>query len=255
MKVAVVTPIYKELFTEGERFSLQHGFKTLSAFDRIFVAPKGLRYRDCVIADRVVSFDPRYFRNIAGYNRLMLSEEFYRSFLDYDYILIYQPDAFVFRDELLSWCAKGYVYIGAPWPGGINMHPYGFPGLNYIAEYFPFAVRTRKIFVGNGGFSLRNIRAFLDILEENRFVARTWAGNEDAYWPYYAAIQDGVSPLPDEIEASKFSLELGAEGYYRANNQLLPFGCHGWEKYSVDFWRKIMAEQFPEYRTIAPLLG
>lgn len=46
----------------------------------------------------------------------MLSAEFYERFLAWDYILLCQTDAFVFRDELADWCARGYDYIGAPWP-------------------------------------------------------------------------------------------------------------------------------------------
>ena len=30
-------------------------------------------------------------------------------------MLIYQLDAYVFKDELLNWANKGYDYIGAPW--------------------------------------------------------------------------------------------------------------------------------------------
>jgi hypothetical protein len=44
-----------------------------------------------------------------------LSEEFYQAFTDFEFMLIYQLDAFVFRDELADWCRSGYEYIGAPW--------------------------------------------------------------------------------------------------------------------------------------------
>jgi hypothetical protein len=36
-----------------------------------------------------------------------LSASFYERFLDTKYILIYQLDAFVFKDELQEWCDKG----------------------------------------------------------------------------------------------------------------------------------------------------
>jgi hypothetical protein len=62
----------------------------------------------------VESFPKRYFENIEGYNELLLSASFYERFLDTKYILIYQLDAFVFKDELQEWCDKGYDYI-APW--------------------------------------------------------------------------------------------------------------------------------------------
>lgn len=44
----------------------------------------------------------------------MLSAEFYDRFAAYEYVLIYQLDAFVFADRLAEFCQMGYDYIGAP---------------------------------------------------------------------------------------------------------------------------------------------
>jgi hypothetical protein len=44
----------------------------------------------------------------------MLSIDFYKRFRDYKFILIYQLDAYVFRDELEYWCEQDYDFIGAP---------------------------------------------------------------------------------------------------------------------------------------------
>lgn len=44
----------------------------------------------------------------------MLTKEFYLRFRQWEYLLIYQLDAYVFQDELMDWCNKGYDYIGAP---------------------------------------------------------------------------------------------------------------------------------------------
>jgi hypothetical protein len=38
----------------------------------------------------------------------MKSKQFYERFVAYDYMLIYQLDAYVFKDELDDWSAKGY---------------------------------------------------------------------------------------------------------------------------------------------------
>lgn len=66
-------------------------------------------------ANHIVPFPDTYFKGIAGYNRLMMSPEFYETFAQWEYILIYQTDAWVFSDRLSEWCSKGYDYIGAPW--------------------------------------------------------------------------------------------------------------------------------------------
>ncbi len=43
----------------------------------------------------------------------MMDNTFYKQFLNYEYILIYQLDAFVFKDEL-NYCSQGIDYVGAP---------------------------------------------------------------------------------------------------------------------------------------------
>jgi hypothetical protein len=81
------------------------------------VQPEGLEndYHKKYSNISVESFPKRYFENIEGYNELLLSASFYERFLDTKYILIYQLDAFFFKDELQEWCDRGYDYIGAPW--------------------------------------------------------------------------------------------------------------------------------------------
>ena len=61
-----------------------------------------------------LAFNDTYFESIYGYNQLMLNVEFYEAFSK-KYILIYQTDAFIFKDDLNYWCEKDYDYIGAPW--------------------------------------------------------------------------------------------------------------------------------------------
>ncbi len=79
----------------------------------------------CKINYIIEYFNNEYFNGVSGYNKLMLSREFYLRFKNYEYILIYQLDAYVFRDELDYWCGQGYDYIGAPWifKNYRNRHP------------------------------------------------------------------------------------------------------------------------------------
>ena len=84
----------------------------------IFVRAEGLPVPRELLETKKSSlafFDQSYFSTPAGYNRLLLTTQFYEKFLDYDYILIYHLDALLFRDELTMWCGQGYDYIGAPW--------------------------------------------------------------------------------------------------------------------------------------------
>ena len=97
-------------------------------------------------------FDASLFANIDGYNRLTKDVNFYKAFSDFEFFLIYQPDAWVFSDQLEYWCSQNYDYIGAPWiPGGgeIDLSPYD--GYKFVKS-------------GNGGFSLRKTEYFVRLL-------------------------------------------------------------------------------------------
>src|ERR1044071_9510110 len=86
-----------------------------------------------------------------------MSEPFYRAFEEYDYILIYQLDCLVFSNALEAWCHKGYDYIGAPWFERWHQ-------LRSERSAYPDEIVEGFGAVGNGGFSLRNVRAALDVL-------------------------------------------------------------------------------------------
>ena len=87
----------------------------------------------------------------------MLNPNFYQRFRRFEYILIYQLDAFVFSDRLEEFCRLGYDYIGAPWPlGDGNKH-----NEELVVEGNHFLT------VGNGGFSLRRVQACIDALWKN----------------------------------------------------------------------------------------
>jgi hypothetical protein len=117
-KVSVIIPFYRNEISANEKIALQQCKRILSNYPIIAVKPHGLTLTagdGLINFTDTVSFEDHYFENIAGYNKLMLSAEFYSRFLDYEYMLIYQMDTFVFKDQLNYWCSQNYDYIGAPW--------------------------------------------------------------------------------------------------------------------------------------------
>src|SRR5476651_1552466 len=115
--VAVVIPIYKKKPDSNELMSLKQCLSVLKNYPIIFLGPANL---DTTVYQKLcnstpfkmITFDEFYFGSIDGYNQLMLSPGFYKSFLDYKFILIYQLDAYVFKDELTYWCNQNYDFIG-----------------------------------------------------------------------------------------------------------------------------------------------
>jgi len=267
--VTILIPIYKEELSPDEYTSLRQCLSVLSKYPITLVCPKSLNldkyfaeYADFTIE----AFDNDFFKSIDGYNKLMMSKQFYHRFLNYEYILIYQLDAYVFRDELEYWCSKNYDYIGSPWYEG-----------------FDLATSEQKIKgVGNGGFSLRKVKSHYNALylywvhyilkcvyeshaqyiasnkssfsgsyfllraffsrfnkkESNSF--KTIILNEDGYWSFVVPKINFNFKIASIAEAVKFSFEANPDILYKKNNNQLPFGCHAWPRYNKIFWNSFI---------------
>ncbi|MVM35208.1 hypothetical protein GO755_34615 [Spirosoma sp. HMF4905] len=173
-------------------------------------------------------------------------------------------DAFVFRDELMEWCRKGYDYIGAPWLEGWSM----------ATPTSPF------IGVGNGGFSLRKISSLLKVSNSFSYIfwpSELWkkfqavssrdkpaalvdlaknltirnntfhwfndrAKTEDVFWGMFVKRNFTWFTIPDAEEATQFSIEAQPQRLHELNQHQLPFGCHAWWKYDLEFWRPFIRE-------------
>lgn len=236
--VAVVIPMYQAEMNPYERISFQQCLRVLGTYPIVLIKPQSLNL-DALTAGHprmsTLSFDDAYFENVAGYNRLLMSEVFYDAFAQYQYILIHQLDAFVFRDELREWCARGYDYVGAPYVTQ-RMRRSNGQGNHRLA--------LRKVLM-NGGFSLRNVsacRRFLWIFK--RFYG-TWKGNEDGLFSlHYPRLYLGSAflNLPTWNNALLFAFEQHPALCYEINGHQLPLGCHAWERYDLDFWKPFFRE-------------
>lgn len=238
MKVCVVTPIYKSEYSFRENYSLDNSYRLLQEYEKVIVCPENHRYNLSVRPDREVFFNKSYFSGIKAYNRLMLSNEFYEKFTDYDYILILQTDTFIFKNELLKWCNEKFSYVGAPWPSDNYVQKYQIFNRRIINK-IPFMNRRELVRVGNGGLSLRNVRDSIDLLENNNITSKYWVGNEDAFWGLYFN-SNSKYKMPSSAIAEKFSLET--INHLNNNLNFVPFGCHAWEKMPSNFFRKMLLE-------------
>lgn len=270
MSVCVVIPVYKERnqLTVYEEISLKQCFKKLSNHTIYFIGPGHLSwkaYLDFSIESgsftQVKIFAAKYFYDLGGYSRLLLNVDFYQAFASFEYLLLYQTDAFVFYDDLNNWCKKGYDYIGAPWFEE-------FSSTNRCASF---------ITGGNGGFSLRKVHTHLKVLHSFSYInppgenwkkrmsgnltagkylkeicgffldctvrnntywlLNSFKGFEDQFWCLVAEKNFNWFTIPNYSEAIGFAIEMQPERVFGLNNQRLPFGCHAWWKYDLDFWK------------------
>ena len=204
---------------------------------------------------QVEAFPDDYFDGIAAYNRLMLSPLFYERFLQFEYILVYQLDAYVFRDDLERWCSAGHDYLGAPWiPRGrfYKTVRYAFNSLIGINKRIPW--RMIRYRVGNGGFSLRAVRAFHDIARKEQTLVQTYtrptSGSreflpEDLFWAIEPQRKGYSFAVPGYKEALLFSFDKYPAQCWKIT-RTLPFGCHAWNrKKHFRFWKKYIPVDIP----------
>lgn len=259
--VDIVIPVYRETPTEDDLIALKQAFKILNLHKITFVHPKSLNlsaYKKFEADFK--GFDDFYFKDIFGYNQLMMSIDFYRSFSQ-KYILIYQTDCFVFKDELLFWCEKDYDYIGAPWIRKSTKVPhikwFFDTGVAKIKSAVNFKGNRRwqknksllYNAVGNGGLSLRKREKFIEILEKIPEVAKIYLDRKNSGRFYAEDVFFSIEPQrnnisflkPPYMEACAFSIENRQTIAMKINNGKIPFGCHRWNK-DRNFWQKIFKD-------------
>lgn len=187
----------------------------------------------------------------------MLDIAFYNAFTDYEYILLHQLDAFIFKDELLSWCDKDIDYVGAPWIRiRDNMNRLHIL-LSRLQYYLYMHVNSQitgignidqlENRVGNGGLSLRRVKKLarlchemlpqIKIYDENDI----YQFNEDVFWSVEANRGKKRLNIPGYKEALNFAFEIAPERARNLNHGKLPFGCHAWDL-NIDFWKPIFEE-------------
>lgn len=283
-RVIIVIPIHKELPSETELASFAQCFNTLGNHPITVLAPKDLNlqaYQNVIADFKTIFIDRDWLSSLEKYNKLKVNPFFYNLFRKYEYLLTYELDAWVFRDELKFWCDKGYDYIGAPWTG------------IYLYKNSPL------LGVGNSGFSIRRVSKCIRILKNveilttlNQYKNLNWKGliprmpqfllklimalnlskpsfenniQEDIFWCKFAPsllnninfksilfkilakilIKNKYKIAPKEI-ALQFSFETKVRELYELNNRKLPFGCHAWEKYDPEFWKAFIPNLSPE---------
>jgi hypothetical protein len=264
MSAVILVIVHKAEPSSFERVSLIQCGKVFTRRRIVFICPEGLdvsEYRQLCPSADVEFIDPSWQKDYAQFNRLKVVPLLYEKFSSYQYILFYEPDAFVFRDELDKWCAEDYDYLGAPWFEGFSSKE---GEGNFMG-------------VGNGGFSLRKISSHLKVLNTFSLVTsvsenlakrskygvtvkdkvkhtvgflldltirnnthkwfNNFAGYEDQFWGMKVAKKFEWFRVPDYPQAAAFAFEMQPRRLFELNGNQLPFGCHAWWKYDLEFWK------------------
>ncbi len=256
MTTKVVIPIYRKALKAVERMALESAVRVFKNRDIVVVKPHSLDLK--ALSEEFPSlsfesFDDEFFHGISGYNRLMMSDVFYERFDSTDYILIFQLDAYAFRDELDEWAAEGYDYVGAPW---LKRRLYKLP---VVSQWLWLKGEVKRLMhkpskqmlydrVGNGGVSLRRVAAFRRVLREQHdrvdfYLAqkRHHLYNEDVFW----SVEPRDFSYPTVERALAFSFDKYPRRCFALTGGRLPMCCHAWYKRRMkSFWQTQLT--FPE---------
>lgn len=256
----IVIPVYKETLDCVEEISLKRLYKVLiedempsnmddyrywTEPDVYLVYPEGMdisEYKKIYPSLLEKTFDPKYFKSTATYSQLCISYDFYNRFKSYEYMLIYQLDCYIFKDEISEWCNKGYDYIGGP----ILSTDCGWDTVKKSRQ----GKEQWTPYVGNGGLSLRKISTFMDITNPNGELMQTYFKDSDVLKnvifedKFFCNDLFNIYDLevPNWIEACNFALDMSVDVVYdifKMNPQ--PMGIHSVDK-NIRWWKKIIPE-------------
>ena len=262
--VCIIVPHYRCILTEEEIASWRQLDRLLGHIPKCVLLPKSLKNIGLFFDSRKIYFPESFFEYPYGYNRLLLRSDLYNLLREFEYILIYQLDCLVFRDDLLDWCRKGFDYIGSPWFMDENKNE-----------------TTSPITVGNGGLSLRKVSTAMQILSRpikrgalypaphhhapqptglNWFIwnmyrrCRQHLGiwrvqdelenffeNEDIFWSFVAPKIYPTYKKASAEESLDFSFEVNPQMCVEMNGGKVPFGCHAWAKHDKKFVESILS--------------
>jgi hypothetical protein len=230
----VVVPVYRPVLSPIEGFTLAWSLGRLARRRRVVLTgPEGLdlgHYRDTLGSFDWLPFGAASFASIPGYSRLLTSHAFHDAFADHGFLLVLQTDALLLHDDLDDWCAAPFDYVGAPWPAGVEI-------LLQLDRFAAGGGQRVKAHVGNGGFSLRRVRACRALLDEFP-QALAWfqqsGSSEDLFFALMGSVSDRFV-LPNPFAAARFSRELQPR-LYHAVHQAAPTGGHAWWKHDAGYW-------------------
>ena len=144
-RAAVLIIAHKDRPSATELNSLKQCYKVLNRYPVIVICPSNLDtsvYKKHVPNLLVDYIHPKWQQSYAMFNRLKIDPFLYKRYSQYEFIMFYELDAWVFKDELEYWCNRDFDFIGAPW----------------FEAYDAAEENAKFLGVGNGGFSLRKTR-------------------------------------------------------------------------------------------------
>jgi len=256
VRSVLVVPWHPHEVSEYEIFSLKSIRRYSEGTEVVIATPDASSLPPFLVPDRVEVFPAAFFETFLANNRLMTSISFYERFEGYQQMALVHADVLLFKPLApLLQTLYPWSYVGAPWVGRTADGHFRFEG------------------VGNGGFSMRRIPDFLDVLRGSTFPSiprfttkrkgmALWAFLicchvasirrervsyimnrhdilEDVFWSKVAPCLSPKFTIAPISAALAFSYETFPRFAYQGNHEQVPYGIHGWWRHDVEFVRAL----------------
>lgn len=171
-------------------------------------------------------FDKVVFSSLNAYNNMLsLNQNFYGNFInDYNYMLTYQLDGYIFDNQLEYFLNKEYDYIGG----------YYLPVYANLIKYNEYEnINTEHHLIMNSGVSLKKLSFCIESIQQNykNFIEGIEFNNIHAYINDDDFFSIFYTTEVNTLDSIRFSLNYsGAETHYAINNFQYPFCCHAFHK-------------------------
>ncbi|WP_374951927.1 DUF5672 family protein [Mucilaginibacter sp.] len=262
--MCVIIPVHQPLPSAAEMISLKAARRHLSGYDCYLVHPIDMdiaAYLAIYPGLKLKAVNPQWLASVEQYNKMKLDLRFYQLFAQYQYMLTYELDAYIFNANFSGTNVFQFDFIGAPFFEGYWAATFGAPFIKGC----------------NSGFSIRNIPACINVLSSmGRFktgwllyrVFLSWSSNlrrlinnatggryeiyingkfgfpfagfhlnEDHVWSEVVPQLFPWFKIADPVSALTFSFEYNLTESLKLNGGKLPLGCHAWYKH-LDFWKE-----------------
>lgn len=248
----IIIPIYYEnpsLLDKLSINSLMSNLEDIYDYDINFICPNidTSKWRALVTQGKNVYFnilDSSNFLSTQSYSRLLESYDFWKTFFNYEYALIYQTDGYCIGGNLKTYIDMNYDYIGAPI-------------IAQNARWFNVPA------IGNGGVSLRKVSTVMevtnpdgdfmkenkeDIAKHNQANSNMYDIYEDLYFAQLVPMLWDFSKPKFDVGAS-FAYDMNADVVYEKTEHKLPLFIHAFDK-NIRFWQNIL-DDFKDINVIS----
>ena len=200
---------HTEKLSDSEKLSIGKAIEVFGDKRDIFIVlPDNIDTNEYEIySDKstILKVNNEWLSTYKAYNNTLCSSDFYKLFSDYEYMLIYQTDCWVFEDRLDEFIELNYDYYGAAWPHLQNK-------------------------VGNGGFSLRKVKKMIEITSKYKFNDDSIESHCDTWFCVTHGDELNICNLK---VACNFAIEVPTQKYLNLLDSF-PMGLHG--KIMMKYW-------------------